>query len=125
MAKRGKLMSCLYCKAQFTSFHPRQKFCKGTNCKRLYEYERKRKQPYDKRVCPHCEVSFVPKRKNQVYCKYACRKAAQKMKTASALLTRVQCDFCGIYFAQKRSHQKYCCKECRRSAYGQTSKASV
>ncbi len=69
-----------------------------------------------RRLCKHCGISFVPKRKDQIYCKEDCRLAHYEVKYAPPDKT-LMCARCGVNFTTTcLVKQKYCSVKCRRAA---------
>jgi len=64
--------------------------------------------------CRRCGISFVPKRKDQVYCSKACRKADYKDKYGFYKEVTKTCPVCGESFdTTMAAKQTYCSPECR------------
>jgi hypothetical protein len=92
--------------------------CKARNTNRL---QNRRRQPVvqdAERFCTHCGKSFVPKRRDQVYCNAGCVVMAyQKRRRGGEPLRQVEqiktCVECGNEFTAYKSNAKWCSKICR------------
>ena len=78
---------------------------------------------FERRKCkrPECNNTFIPTRKDHVYCCEFCRecdrsRVAREKYVPKALKDPRNCQECNKKFQPKRDAQIYCCSECRRKA---------
>lgn len=78
------------------------------------------------RACAHCGTAFIPRRKDQIYCKapgsWCVQAAYQARRKAGEPLRQVEqtkrCQECGNEFTAHKSNARWCSSQCRRRFTG-------
>lgn len=107
-----------------------RRFC-GDECKRRVSNRsaRRRRLPIrdphpEPRICLHCQATFAPRRRDQVYCRPGCaQNASQKRRRnggdlRQGVIFKKSCIECGEGFDAKKINARWCSSLCRRRFTG-------
>jgi hypothetical protein len=114
--------TCAHCGQTFPRTRPDRKFCSPACRLRAQTVRRSAEQRATRtsRICPGCEVAFIPEHGHQDWCSAQCRGRtrqreyrAQNAQPAEAR----QCRNCQERFTPAKPNSQYCSQQCQHSAH--------
>lgn len=102
--------NCVYCSVEFDC-KGAEKYC-SIECRKNARREREKTDSLVPKICPNCNTSFVPQKRNdQVYCCNVCRDQFKWKKRKIPLIERI-CPVCGTAFTPATGKQICCSGKC-------------